>query len=150
MNLIVLDTNVIVSALWNRNGNPATLLKMFFENEIVLFYDEEIFNEYNRVLRRSKFKFLEPEINDLLYFIEANGIQISNTEKSVEFMIDESDRKFYDVAKKCKAFLITGNKKHFPNESFVLSPTDFLNLYLKQATLFQKFKRFIKAFIRLP
>jgi len=47
-----------------------------------------------------------------------------------------------------QGFLITGNKKHFPNEFFVLSPTDFLNLYLKQATLFQKFKRFIKAFIR--
>jgi len=147
MNLIVLDTNVIVSALWNRNGNPAIILKMFFENEIVLFYDEEIFNEYNRVLTRSKFKFLEPEINDLLHFIETNGIPVSNTEKSLEFMIDESDRKFYDVAKKCKAFLVTGNKKHFPNESFILSPTDFLNLYHKQATLFQKFKQFIKAIL---
>jgi len=119
MNLIVLDTNVIVSALWNRNGNPATLLKMFFENEIVLFYDEEIFSEYNRVLRRDKFRFLEPEINDLLHFIETNGISVSNTEKSIEFMIDESDRKFYDVAKKCKAFLVTGNQKHFPKESFI-------------------------------
>jgi len=128
MNLIVLDTNVIVSALWNKNGKPAMLLKMFFENEIVLFYDKEIFNEYNKVLRRDKFKFLEPEIDNLLYFIETNGISISDTEKSVEFMIDESDRKFYDVAKKCKAFLITGNKKHFPKEFFVVSPADFLDL----------------------
>jgi uncharacterized protein len=94
MNLIVLDTNVIVSALWNRNGNPAMILKMFFENEIVIFYDKEILNEYNRVLRRSKFKFLEPEINDLLHFIETNGISVSDTENSIEFMIDESDRKF--------------------------------------------------------
>jgi predicted nucleic acid-binding protein len=83
-----------------------------------------------------------------LHFIETNGISISNTEKSVEFMIDESDRKFYDVAKKSKAFLITGNQKHFPNESFILSPTIFLNLYLKRVTLLQKFKRFIKTIFR--
>jgi len=123
---------------------------MFFENEIVLFYDKEIIDEYNRVLRRDKFKFLEPEINNLLHFIETNGISISDMEKSIEFMIDESDRKFYDVAKKCKAFLITGNHKHFPKESFILSPADFLNLYFKQMTLLQRFKRFVKAiFIRL-
>ncbi len=83
MNLIVLDTNVIVSALWNRNGNPAMLLKMFFENEITLFYDKEIFDEYNRVLRRSKYMSVILILQDkagkvsLLYFTvcSLNGAQ---------------------------------------------------------------------------
>ena len=32
---------------------------------------------------------------------------------------DPADKKFYEVAKHCHALLITGNIKHFPNESFI-------------------------------
>ncbi len=32
---------------------------------------------------------------------------------------DESDKKFYEVAKHCNAVLITGNKKHFPDDPIV-------------------------------
>ena len=43
-------------------------------------------------------------------------------------MPDEDDRKFYDVAKSSGAFLITGNIKHFPSESFIVTPADFLRI----------------------
>ena len=41
-------------------------------------------------------------------------------------MIDEDDRIFYDTAKTAKAYLITGNKKHYPQENFIFTPADFL------------------------
>ena len=43
-------------------------------------------------------------------------------------MPDESDRKFYDAAKFCNAYLLTGNKKHYPKDPLVLSPAEFLVL----------------------
>ena len=42
---------------------------------------------------------------------------------------DESDKKFYEVAKHCNAKLITGNLKHFPNDGIAISPTDFLDRF---------------------
>jgi hypothetical protein len=44
-------------------------------------------------------------------------------------MPDETDRKFYDVAKATDAILITGNTKHYPNEPFVLTPAAFVQRY---------------------
>jgi predicted nucleic acid-binding protein len=41
---------------------------------------------------------------------------------------DEDDRIFYDTAKRAGAYLITGNTKHFPRESFILTPAKFLEL----------------------
>ena len=44
--------------------------------------------------------------------------------------VDEADKKFYENAKSSGAILITGNKKHFPNDSKIVSPREFLDLYL--------------------
>jgi predicted nucleic acid-binding protein len=43
---------------------------------------------------------------------------------------DESDRIFYDTAVTSGAVLVTGNIRHFPDEPFVLTPTDFILGYL--------------------
>ena len=43
-------------------------------------------------------------------------------------MPDEDDRVFYDAAKSAGAYLVTGNTKQYPNEPFVLTPTEFLEL----------------------
>ncbi len=43
-------------------------------------------------------------------------------------MIDETDRKFYVAAKAYDGYLVTGNKKHYLLESFIVSPAQFLNL----------------------
>jgi len=43
-------------------------------------------------------------------------------------LIDETDRIFYDTAKNTASILITGNIRHYPNEKFILTPTEFLKL----------------------
>ena len=47
-------------------------------------------------------------------------------------MPDEDDRIFYDTAKESGAFLITGNKKHYPDEPFIMTPSDFLYTLVKK------------------
>ena len=59
--------------------------------------------------------------------MEAIGYSVVPTPLDTDF-VDVSDKKFYEVAKFCGAKLITGNLKHFPRESEVVSPADFLKL----------------------
>ena len=40
---------------------------------------------------------------------------------------DETDRKFYDLAKEVGAILITGNRKHYPDEEFIMTPSEFVD-----------------------
>jgi len=125
MHKVVLDTNVLVSALWSEQGNPYRILEMFFNSEIALYYNYEILEEYNEVLHRERLGFSEEKVLGLLSEITENGICV-DAPKSDILLIDEDDRKNYDTAKASGAILVTGNKKHYPEESIILSPAEFL------------------------
>lgn len=129
MTKVVLDTNVLVSALLS-NGPPAVITDLVAEGKLTLFYNDEIIGEYWDVLRRKKFKFRSSQVSRLIDTIVKAGIAVMDTLLSVIPMPDENDRKFYDVAKVSSAFLITGNLKHFPQEPFIVNSSDFLKLYL--------------------
>jgi putative PIN family toxin of toxin-antitoxin system len=122
---VVLDTNVVVSALWSEQGKPYRILEMLIIGEIEPYYNDEILEEYNEVLRRGKLGFSGEKVERLLSAIIETGIS-ADALKSVVALIDEDDRKFYDIAKANGAILITGNKKHYPDESTILSPAEFL------------------------
>ncbi len=47
--------------------------------------------------------------------------------------VSEDDRMFYEVAKSAKAaYLVTGNKRHFPNDDIVRTPKEFVGIYLSR------------------
>jgi len=123
--LVVIDTNILVSALWSKNGAPARVLAMVLNGQIKPCYDYRILSEYRNVLSRPKFKFSESDVRELIGFIEAVGISVVPEPLDVDF-IDEDDRKFYEVSKYCNAILITGNTKHFPAEPMVMTAAEFL------------------------
>lgn len=126
---IVLDTNVLVSALWSADSKPAIIMNGVLNRRFTVCYDYRIMNEYYSVLKRPKFGFEEWEIQSLLAPITSNGISIiAGPMKEIPFT-DESDRKFYEVARFCHAPLITGNTKHYPQESCIVTVTDFYNMY---------------------
>lgn len=130
--LVVIDTNILVSALWSKSGAPARILSLIISGGLIPCYDYRILSEYRDVLSRPKFKFTDSEINALLDWIVENGRQVIAEPLNVDFT-DESDKKFYEVAKFCDAKLITGNIKHFPNDKLVLSVPDFLEQYNKRS-----------------
>ncbi|MDR1953300.1 MAG: putative toxin-antitoxin system toxin component, PIN family [Clostridiales Family XIII bacterium] len=49
---VVLDTNILVSALLSPLGNPAKVYKMFLTRELDLVFSTDIFAEYRDVLFR--------------------------------------------------------------------------------------------------
>ena len=122
---VVLDTNVLVSALWKHPSNASRLVDMIVSGQIIPCYNAEILIEYKGVLSRPKFKFPASDISNLLNLIKIEGIAILPQQSAIPFA-DESDRIFYDAAKTCDAYLITGNRKHFPDEPFIMSPSEFL------------------------
>ena len=128
---IVMDTNILVSALYSPNGKAAKVIEAILENRFTVCYDRQIAEEYNKVLRYPKLKFKE---DDIVAFIEPvldYGLGIINYPKTdAVFDQDETDRKFYDVGKFCGAKMITGNLKHFPDDPDVMSLADFVERYL--------------------
>ena len=100
--LVVLDTNVLVSALWSRSGTPARILALMQNKILTPCYDHRILTEYHTVLGRKKFDFAQWEIRDLLALIEQDGLSVTPASLDRHF-IDEDDRPFYETAKYCQA-----------------------------------------------
>ncbi len=129
--LVVVGTNILVSALWSRDGAPAKVISLILNDVLVPCYDHRIMIEYRKVLERPKFGFSKSEINSLLAWFESIGRSIV-AEPCDSSFVDEADRKFYEVAKFCHAKLINGNLKHFPDDPDVLSVYEFLEQYEKK------------------
>jgi putative PIN family toxin of toxin-antitoxin system len=125
---VVLDTNVLVSALWSKNGEAAKVLALVQNRAVTVCYDSRIMTEYRTVLERPKFSFTKFEIDSLLGQIEDDGFSIVALPLTIDF-IDESDKKFFEVAKHCDALLITGNLKHFPNDPNIITIRAFLSTW---------------------
>lgn len=123
--LVVIDTNILVSALWSRNGAQARVVGLALSGNLTPCYDHRIMQEYRQVLQRPKFKFRPAEINALLDWFKQIGRSVVPVPVEIPF-VDEADRKFYEVAKYCGAVFITGNLKHFPNDNTIMSVSDFL------------------------
>jgi len=126
--LVVIDTNVLVSALLAAGGFPGQILDLVKNGSVRTGYCDAVLAEYGDVLSRPKFNFRAKDVSDALAGIVRAGIPV-NAEQSTVPMPDESDRKFYDVAKSSGAILITGNRKHYPDEPHILAPADFVREY---------------------
>jgi len=129
---VVLDTNILVSALINPTGIPATILSLLLNGRLTVLYDNRILGEYKEVLSRPKFHFKKNLILQLLDYVRHEGEFVAAEPLRVP-SVSEDDKMFYEVARAGKAqFLVTGNKKHFPSEDIVRTPKEFVDLYLSR------------------
>ena len=124
---VVIDTNVIVSALLSSHGKPAAILDMFFNEEIQTCYSDNILKEYEDVLSRSSLNIKPEKAKRFFEILRDTGTSIKPTLSNIP-LPDEDDRVFYDTAKQSNAILITGNIKHYPAEDFIMAPSKFLDL----------------------
>ena len=115
----------MVSALLSRGGTPAKVLSLVFAGKITPCFDWRIFEEYSEVLGRPKFSFPARDVKAMLDRLWFSGYFVL-AEPLGDAFVDESDKKFYEVAKFCQAALITGNARHFPSDPLVVSPSEFL------------------------
>jgi putative PIN family toxin of toxin-antitoxin system len=132
MRLIVLDTNVIVSAGIKPGSAPAKLIMDWvLEGQVQAVTSPWIVEEYREVARRSKLRRygFPPE---WLEFLMEESLHLPHPASwSVIPGPDPKDIPFLALAETAGAWLITGNLKHFPEtirkNVRVLSPADYLN-----------------------
>lgn len=127
----VLDTNVLVSALIRKESVPGAVVTHALEGKIIPLVNAEILEEYNDVLRRKKFKFDEQTVEVIITGIISRAIHIDAV-KTEEFFPDPKDAVFYEIVmesrKEHDAYLVTGNLKHFPQRTFIVTPREMLNI----------------------
>ena len=127
----VIDTNVLVSALISPSGNEALIVLAVSQGLLTACVSREILQEYAEVLARPKFSFRQDEIGSLLQLLNSNGENTVPEPLSLT-LPDPEDRKFLACAKTASAdFIVTGNKRHFPQnicgEVEVLNASELLD-----------------------
>lgn len=126
----VIDTNVFVSALLSRHPDSATVqvVNALLKHGICPLYSQEIIVEYKDVLHRDKFRFPIEAIDYIINAVQDYGISAERVISS-EIFPDPKDIVFYEVAlSKDDAYLVTGNIKHFPKTSIVVTPVEMLEI----------------------
>ena len=132
---VVIDTNVLVSALLKPDSVPELILSLILEGEMVLCLSEPIATEYEEVLAREKFKKLDRQkVKALLSRLKSQARWVSPTVRLQAAKRDPEDNKFLECAEEAD-FFITGNIKHFPPGKFkgtiILPPAQFLSVIAK-------------------
>ena len=127
----VIDTNVLVSAFLKSNSVPHIVVDYVFAGDIVPLYNEEILAEYKDVLNRPKFHFPKEAVELTVNKIREIGIHFDSIAVN-ENLPDPKDVVFYAVTMNARnekdAYLVTGNIKHFPENSFVITPRQMLDI----------------------
>ncbi len=145
----VIDTNVFVAALLSRHPDSATVLivNAVLKSGICPLYNQEIIDEYQDVLHRGKFHFPPEAIDAIIRTVQELGVN-SERISSTEHFPDPKDVVFYEVAlSKDDTFLVTGNKKHFPQTPIVVTPAEMVEI-LKDKNLLSTCKEAHRA--RIP
>ena len=126
MSCVVLDTNILVASLWKDKSKSAEIVRRVIEQRLTACFDLNVIDEYRRVLRRFEFRFKRSVLEELMYGITSNGLEVIAPKSDIAF-VHESDRMFYDVARHCNAILITANLRHYPaNEPLIMTSGAFL------------------------
>ena len=107
----VFDTNVFVSALMSKRGNPALLLDRV-RKSYTLFISKDILGELKDAISRDKFDYTETEVNT---FVEAiiSFADVVNPEIKIDAIkADPDDNKILECAVTSGASYIVSGDKH--------------------------------------
>ncbi len=129
----VIDTNVLVSAMLKWDSIPGNVLELVFQGPIVPILNQQILKEYTEVLSRAKFRFTKDIVNTVLDNIKELAVFVDEEKLDIE-LPDSKDVVFYEVVMEARkegdAYLVTGNIKHFPIKSFIVTPRQLIDIIL--------------------
>ena len=116
MQKVIIDTNVIVSALIQRSYPYHIIYDLFIEDKICLYVSPPLIAEYHAVLERSKFSHFQEfyiKAKTVLANIETKALLVKPS-IVLDIVSDKDDNKILELADECGAdFIITGNTKDF-------------------------------------
>ena len=131
---VVIDTNVLVSAVLKAHSVPGSIVELAFDVPIIPILNEAIEKEYREVLSRPKFHLPEDLLEGIMSTFHKRAIYVDAEHLDVE-LPDPKDLVFYEVVmeerKEEDAYLVTGNIRHFPNRPFIVTPRAMLDIILR-------------------
>jgi putative PIN family toxin of toxin-antitoxin system len=114
MNRVVLDTNIVVSALLVPSGAQAIVLMLALRGHITLCASPAILAEYEEVLHRPRLKLQPQQIEKALAGIRKVAHLVEPVQ-TLSVSPHESDNRFLECAEAAEAdYFVTGNTRHFP------------------------------------
>jgi uncharacterized protein len=133
---VVIDTNVIISAFLF-GGTPRIILESAFEGTIQAFITDEMIEELETVLRRSKFGLKRRIIQNYLNEVSNLAKWIEPKNKHNVIKQDPDDNKILDCAIEAKTdFIITGDNHLLAIQEYegiiIINPKDFREKYLAE------------------
>lgn len=127
----ILDTNVLVSAMLKTASVPSQVVAEALNGDIIPVLNDEILAEYEEVLRRPKFKFNPIAVKVFLEELKRRAVYADSAFIEEEIP-DVKDIVFYavlmEVRKEEEAYLVTGNLRHFPVRTYVVTPKEMLDI----------------------
>ena len=131
----VIDTNVLVSSMLKFKSIPWYITYLVEDNTIIPLFNEEILKEYYEVLTRNDFDFEQKRVKELIQLIKTKGV-FTEKEKIIESFVDKDDVVFFEIVMSARstmdAYLVTGNMKHYPVRSYVVTPREMIDIIEKE------------------
>lgn len=132
--VIVIDTNVLISAVLTPGGTARRALNRIYKN-FEIAQSEETYQELvSRIYKRKFDKYISDEDRKDFLRVVKNQSQFFEVESQIEICRDIDDNKFLELAIDSKAiFLITGDKDllslkaNIQYQKLIIDPREFLN-----------------------
>jgi putative PIN family toxin of toxin-antitoxin system len=127
---IVLDTNVLVSALKSSRGASFRLLSTVEQGRFTLHVSTTLVAEYEAVLKRGNTLLTAEEIDDIIDFICSRAVLNKIFYLWRPVLKDPGDDFILELAVKANAIIVTWNETDFKNAAkfgvTVITPRKFL------------------------
>lgn len=132
---IILDTNVFISGVFF-GGPPYQILDSWRNGKINIVLTEEIFDEYQKVVRELSKRFKQIDISTFLDFLTVNAFWVEAPQLPFSVSTDPDDDKFLSCALASRTKVIVSGDKHLIAVSgyrgiAVVKPRAFIEHYLK-------------------
>jgi len=128
---VVLDTNVLVSAMLSAAGPCARVVELALEGLLLPCIDGRVLAEYREVLCRTKLGIAPADADSILRVFELSAESVSAPPLATK-LPDADDLPFLEGAASAGAVLVTGNLRHFPKNQRkgvpVVRPAELLDL----------------------
>src|ERR1700674_591577 len=109
---VVIDTNILVSALLQPKGLPAAVLMLALSGKVQLCVSDAVFAEYDEVIRRPHLKRPPDVIEATLQLIRKLGHLVKPGVR-LKACTDPDDNIFLECSQAAEAdYLVTGNQRH--------------------------------------
>lgn len=133
----VIDTNVLVAAAKSHkpDSSASRVISLVFSGVIQPLVCDEIIDEYESVLNLPVLAIPEDLASAILSKFKIDGINPGRT-PSQEKHPDPSDQVFYEISLSVEdAYMVTNNKRHFPQKPKVVTPSEILILLTESGVI---------------